>query len=355
MRTVLLNKIFDIEYGNSFELNKLEICDYDDAEAVCFVSRTRESNGISAYVKEVEDITPFEAGLITVAGSGNSVLESFVQPNKFYTAYHVFVLRPKVELSLKQKLFYCYCIRQNQFKYSYGRQANRTLKSLHVPSIDSIPKWIEKADEIKKPVAAPFHHKSVDLSDREWNWFKLSDLFEVNYGVNLELNKMTLNTGGIPFVSRTGTDNGVSALVDPIENIPPNPPNTISISGGGSVLECFVQDTEYYSGRDLFYLKPRTNTNVYVLLFVCTVVKQEKYRFNYGRQANKSLPTLQIKLPVTNEGKPDWQFMEYYIKSLPYSKNLEGITPMTKQKESPLKLKGEVDDFLKMAVSRPKK
>ncbi|EFW67071.1 hypothetical protein [Escherichia coli] len=27
-------------------------------------------------------------------------------------------------------------------KYSYGRQANRTLKNLLVPSLDSVPAWV---------------------------------------------------------------------------------------------------------------------------------------------------------------------------------------------------------------------
>ena len=34
-----------------------------------------------------------------------------------------------------------------------------------------------------------------------------------------------------------------------------------------------------------------------------------------------------IKLPVTSSGEPDWQFMEDYIKSLPYSKNIEPSKP----------------------------
>ena len=29
-----------------------------------------------------------------------------------------------------------------------------------------------------------------------------------------------------------------------------------------------------------------------------------------------------IKLPVDTNGNPDWQYMEKYIKSLPYSKTL---------------------------------
>ena len=34
-----------------------------------------------------------------------------------------------------------------------------------------------------------------------------------------------------------------------------------------------------------------------------------------------------IKLPVTPSGEPDWKFMEDYIKSLPYSKNIEPSDP----------------------------
>lgn len=34
------------------------------------------------------------------------------------------------------------------------------------------------------------------------------------------------------------------------------------------------------------------------------------------------MPSSVIKLPIDNNGKPEWQFMEDYIKSLPYSSNL---------------------------------
>ena len=39
------------------------------------------------------------------------------------------------------------------------------------------------------------------------------------------------------------------------------------------------------------------------------------------------MPSSKIKLHINKEGKPDWQFMEYYIKSLPYSSNLEETKP----------------------------
>lgn len=59
-------------------------------------------------------------------------MESFVQDSPFYSGRDLYWLRPKVELTLEEKLYYCSCIRRNRHKYSYGRQANRTLKNLLV-------------------------------------------------------------------------------------------------------------------------------------------------------------------------------------------------------------------------------
>ena len=90
MELIPLHKLFSVQYGNSFDLNVLEICDENDPDKVNYVSRTRENNGVSEFVKLRNDTTPFDQGLITVAGSGNSVLESFIQYSPFYTGYHVY-------------------------------------------------------------------------------------------------------------------------------------------------------------------------------------------------------------------------------------------------------------------------
>ena len=59
-------------------------------------------------------------------------------------------------------------------------------------------------------------------------------------------------------------------------------------------------------------------------MFLITLIHREKYRFNYGRKWDKELmESSLIKLPAVkiapNKYEPDWQFMEDYIKSLPYS------------------------------------
>jgi hypothetical protein len=57
---------------------------------------------------------------------------------------------------------------------------------------------------------------------------------------------------------------------------------------------------------------------------VIAVIRHETYRFNYGRKWNKRrMEESLIKLPAASDGQPDWQFMEDYIKGLPYSSVLQ--------------------------------
>ena len=122
----------------------------------------------------------------------------------------------------------------------------------------------------------------------------LSTLFSVTYGVNFELNKMTVNDDGIPFVGRSDRNNGVTARVLPIDGITPNPSGTLSVAGGGSVLATFLQVEPYYSGRDLFYLTALVPMTDSQKLYYCGGIRSNRYRYSYGRKANKTLKELLI-------------------------------------------------------------
>jgi hypothetical protein len=132
---------------------------------------------------------------------------------------------------------------------------------------------------------------------------KVSELFDVAYGVNLELNAMKRAADGINFVSRTANNNGVSAKVRLIPDIIPIPAGTISVAGGGSVMASFLQMEPYYSGRDLYYLTAKLPMSEYVKLYYCTCLQANKYRYSYGRQANRTLRD--ILLPSPSE-IPEW-------------------------------------------------
>lgn len=111
---------------------------------VNFVGRSSQNNGVSSSVAPIGALPPFEAGLITVALGGSKLLSAFVQNAPFYTAQNVAVLRPKSTMTFEQKIYFCIAIRHNRFRYSaFGREANRTLRTLLVPELKEIPGWID--------------------------------------------------------------------------------------------------------------------------------------------------------------------------------------------------------------------
>ncbi len=158
------------------------------------------------------------------------------------------------------------------------------------------------------------------LNVEEWKPFKINEIFEVKYGINMELNACTIadenDEDAINFVARTESNNGVSAKVKPVDGKDPQPAGIITCAGGGSVLSTFLQEEPFYSGRDLYLLIPLQPMSKLAKLFCITVIKANKYRYSYGRQANVTLPFLELMLPVDSKGKPDFPYMEAYMKTL---------------------------------------
>lgn len=141
---VRVQDIFEVRYGHSLELNRLRLLSKESG-GIPFVSRKMRENGIAAYVAPIPGVEPAPAGELSCALSGNGVLSTFYQEQPFYTAFHVACLRPLEKMSIDELLYYCSCIWQNRFRFSYGRQANRTLKDVLIPARESVPCWINGA------------------------------------------------------------------------------------------------------------------------------------------------------------------------------------------------------------------
>ena len=137
------------------------------------------------------------------------------------------------------------------------------------------------------------------------NLVPVRDVFDVHYGVNLELNALKLDPRGINFVSRSERNNGVSARVRKLTSVTPISAGAISVAGGGSVMASFLQPEPFYSGRDLYYLVEAKGIKLSeaAKLYYCCCLRANRYRFNYGRQANRTLRDILIPAP---ESIPNW-------------------------------------------------
>ena len=128
-----ISKLFDVKYGVNLELINLDQCDIRHPDSISFVSRTESNNGVSAIVKKIPGVQPNPGHTLSVAGGG-SVLSTFYQSKPFYSGRDLYVLVPLTEMTVMEMLFYSYCIELNKYKYNYGRQANRTLKDILIPT-----------------------------------------------------------------------------------------------------------------------------------------------------------------------------------------------------------------------------
>ncbi|WP_162502690.1 restriction endonuclease subunit S [Treponema endosymbiont of Eucomonympha sp.] len=303
-----ISNLFDLHQGNSLELLNMDI---DKDTQINFVSRTGQNNGVVAQVKPIEGKEAFSAGAITVALSG-SVLSSFVQVKSFYTAFHIMVLIPKVEMRLEDKLFYCHCIKMNAYRYRYGRQANKTLENIELPVL---PKWLKLYNIDYSRIITTIKQIDVPLQLKQWKEFRLGDLFNIVNGIKYPAEWR--KSGSLPLISTTAINNGVSAYIaDRAEKYQ----NILTVAYSGSVGATFYQGRKIFIGETVFGLIPKFSLNKYIGIFLCSILNFYNKRYDYGRKIIGTRYVNDIlKLPATLENTPNWQFMENYIKALPNS------------------------------------
>ena len=317
MKLVEMSRLFNITYGNKFDLNKMTRSEMAD---IAFVNRSGLNNGVVGYVNKFEDKEPYAAGILTIA-LGGSVLSTFLQVKPFYTGQNVAVATPKNAMTDAELLYYAAAIKANKFRYSTcGREANRTFKTMLVPDLSEVPVWVNGANvSIYDGADAPIlSSESPALNTLDFKPFKLQSLFELRKGKRLT--KANMISGVTPFIGSTDSGNGVTAAIgqDPIHK-----GNTISISYNGSVAEAFYQPIPYWATDDVNVLYPKFNMSPEIALFICAIIKREKYRFNYGRKWHlERMRSHEIKLPVKSDGSIDFDFIESYIQSLPYSSQI---------------------------------
>ncbi|KAF1707473.1 restriction endonuclease subunit S [Pseudoxanthomonas sacheonensis] len=310
-----LNELFNVAYGNKLDFNKMKQASRRDG-GINFVGRSSQNHGVTGTVAPIAT-TPYEAGLITVALGGTKLLCSFVQEHAFYTAQNVAVLKPKKAMSFAEKLFICISIRHNRFKYSaFGREANRTLRELLVPDLAEFPSWVEGAEvDAIGDKALPRVSGAVNFNTDAWRPFPLSALFYLRKGRRLTKAQMT--KGETPFIGAIDGNNGISARIG---QHPIHDGNTITVNYNGSVAEAFYQEVPFWASDDVNVLYPKFEMTPAVALFLTTVIRREKYRFNYGRKWHlERMSQSEIRLPANSAGEVDFAYMQSFMDSLPYS------------------------------------
>ena len=369
-----LHRLYEIRMGNKFDKNKLD----EDSPEVNLVSRVSYNNGVDIKVGYVEGVKPFPAGLVTVALGGSYLGSCFVQEEPFYTAQNVAVMMPCADMTHDVNLFISGLVRfESKIKYyAFGRELNTHIKtdfdvklpvllnSEGVPVKDTTcrysddgftPDWKFMENYIRSLFHKPLTTKNragqvFRLDMDEWKDFQVGRLFKMFNGKGITQDEIADNEGCFAAVQSGEDNNGVIGRID-LEyckrmgyTYSEKPCLTVARSGTAGYVS-FHRDGCVAGDSAKLLLLDESVASISVYLFLQTVLTANRFKYTYGRKVTeKKYMNEWLKLPVkrnndntyaldttckySDEGYiPDWQFMENYIKSLPYGDRLADGRP----------------------------
>lgn len=344
-----LGKLFDIMKGNRLTSAEQEPGPHN------YIGAIDSNNGIANHIAQ----NPIHKGNTISLSYNGSVGEAFYQDEPYWATDDVNALYCRYEGFNKYiGLFLTTVIRKEKYKFSYGRKW--TLDNMKVtiiklpiqrdnndnPIIDIentysedgyIPDWQFMEGYIKS-----LHHKPLETKNKagqvpelnvsEWKFFLLNEICELTMGNKLDWNDMNTDEPTVNFIGRSAENNGVAGRVDIVYDkngvkVEPYKAGCITIALGGSLGSTYLQDEPFYTSQNVSVMEFGDEVSYYAKLFLCTLIHNEslyKY-FPFGRELNTHIKTdFGFTLPVDTNGNPDWQFMEDYIKALPYGDRIEG-------------------------------
>lgn len=317
----------------------------EDGDEIAYIGAKKTDNGVMKYVKREESLVTPGNCIIFIGDGQGSVGYAIYQPDDFIGSTTL-IAGYNEHLNPYVAMFLISIFDKERYRYSFGRKYKKKVienSQILLPSTrGGNPDWIYMENFIKNEITpqlsllpkkvwtneydiTPISGNDLSISHREWHWFKIKEFCDRPYkAVAYNANELVLcdqnNEEAIIYVTRTDCNNGTKGYVinDGFENIEDG--NTITI--GDTTSTIYYQKDKFICGDHIVVLRSKY-FNTYTGLFVATLLNKERFRYNYGRAFTKDIIyETNIMLPVTPEGDPDWQFMEDYIKSLPYSKNI---------------------------------
>lgn len=146
------------------------------------------------------------------------------------------------------------------------------------------------------------------LTNIEWKVFHLNDIFTNYHGKRLV--KEHRKAGNIPLLTASESTQGVSAYISKTKGMVLHS-DFISIDMFG---HAFYHDYNCYGDDNIYFFENGTISKN-AKLFIVACINKNSSKYSYGNQFRQdNADKDKIILPVNSEGKPDYKFMEEYVK-----------------------------------------
>ncbi len=182
------------------------------------------------------------------------------------------------------------------------------VKDLKKEKIDTYFKYLNKN-------ATKIEYKDIPaINHKKWKDFFLIDIFpKIKRGKRLK-NEDHI-AGNIPYVSSSSLNNGIDDFVGNELKVRKYK-NCLSLANSGSVGSCFYESFEFIASDHVTHLK-NDNFSMYTYLFIATMARRLSEKYNFNREISDTrIRREKILLPITDDGAPDYEYMDQFMKNL---------------------------------------
>ena len=359
-----LKDLYIIKMGDKLDKNKMS----QDCPTINFVSRISYNNGVDIKVDKIEGKDPNKAGLLTVSLGGEYLGSCYIQKEPFYTAQNVAIMEARFpQMTVPVNHFICALVKfECQTKYyAFGRELNTHInndfeinlpikyRDNGIPLIDKdlnlskegfVPDWEFMEQYItslnSKKLTTQNTNNALPLDITTWKEFRLSQILTLKNGKGITSEEIEMNPGSLKAIQSGEDNNGVIGYID-IEyciskgyTYSVKPCLTVARTGSAGFVS-FQRDGCVVGDSAKILQLEDVNASIGFYLFIQTLLLMNQFKYDYGRKVTEDkylneiiiLPILQKNgIPIIDETYkyspqgyiPDWDYMERYIKSLPY-------------------------------------
>ena len=337
---------------------------------VPYVSSTANNNGVDDYIEASAGTRVFK-NCISLANSG-SVGTAFYEPFAFVASDHVTSLECK-EANEYIYLFLTAVLEQQGSNFNFNREINDLrIKKMRVmlpvtdggqPDFQFMEDYVrelmaEKRKQYRTYVEKHLKSLRLDIANkrgysealksREWKRFNINEIFVVGHGFYNKKPPMHDN-GKYPFIGASGENNGVTGFttLKEIDNnskigYGPNEPlerkiyskgHLCVVNNGSAIGYTYYQPNDFTCTHDVnpLWLRDR-DMDVYLGLFLSQAIRAQGICFTYARKWRPSrMVRSQFMLPVTDDGQPDYDFMEEFGRKMMANKYNQYLSYLTQR------------------------
>lgn len=156
----------------------------------------------------------------------------------------------------------------------------------------------------------------IDLD--QWGEFTVGDLFEIHSGKGITRTEIALNPGDLPAIQSAVENNGCLGYISRAfckskgYTIIEEP--SLTVARSGSVGFISYQPEPYVVGDSAKALVPRVELNENQFLYLKVILTALRANYSYGDKVTTPRYKAEtIKLPVKDDGTPDWGYMDTYM------------------------------------------